>query len=227
MSIWYTHEARCPNCRADLSFDLARGVHISRVPHVRAAILDGSFHHPMCHECGTTFEVAREVVYTDFGRHHWIHVAAPGRLRMWRDAEGAALALFDNVFRAGPPAAQSLAALFRTRVVFDYGELRERLVIWDACLDDALVECAKLLAIREHLELAGSDRRLRVRTVRPDGDLELISVATHDLSVIHAELVIDAPTIRRLADDRSTWQDRYPELFGRGFVSVDRLLREP
>lgn len=128
MSIWYTQEARCPACRADLRFDLARGVHISRVPHVRAAILDGTFHRPACPDCGTTFEAAREVVYTDFGRHHWVHVAAPGALRTWEAAERAALALFDGVFAAGPPAAATMGARFRTRVVFDYGELRERLV---------------------------------------------------------------------------------------------------
>lgn len=226
MSIWYTQAARCPGCGADLQFDLARGVHISRVPAVRAAILDRSFHRPTCDACGLRFEAAREVVYTDFGRHHWIHVAEPCSLGRWSDAERAALALFDRLFAAGPPAVAALAGRFTVRVVMDHGELRERLLAWDAGIDDALLECAKLLAIRGHLELAESDRRLRLDGIAADGGLEMVSVAGIDPAVVLARFTIPRPALDALAADRATWQDRYPALFGRGFISIDRLLRD-
>lgn len=51
--------------------------------------------------------------------------------------------MFRDCFEAGPPIAQDMGARFKRRVVFGFRALREKLVLWDAGLDDRVVEAVK------------------------------------------------------------------------------------
>ncbi len=222
MSVWYTQGLACPVCGASIAAKLARAIHAVRVPAVRAAILAGQLHRIACPRCAAATIVHRELVYTDFARHHWVHLAVPEDRARWPEIERGARALFDRALRRTAPLLAARADAFTFRIGFDLGELREKLILWDAGLDDRLVECAKLACARERPALLGRGRRLRVDAVGATGELE-VAVLDADLRTAGG-IRIPRDTVDQIAAARADWEGRLPELFAGGFVSVDRLL---
>lgn len=224
VSVWFAQELVCGGCRYAFSANLARGIHARRIPEVRAQILAGQLHHIHCPACNAIVDAHRDVAYTDFARHHWVHVSTPGALSDWQSVERYALGTFDRYMLGGPPAVAEVARAFRIRVVFDLDELREKLAIWDAGLDDALIECMKLICLREYASIAAMNRRLRVRAIEPDAFV----MAAVDLQ--HPRVDVARWTTPRAAFDdvvknRVDWESRFPALFKRGFLSLDRYFR--
>lgn len=203
---------------------LARGVHATRAPEVRAQILAGSLHRVPCAGCGAKIEVHRDFVFTDFKRGDWIRVATPAALANWSAVEQETVAQFDRVMTCGAPVVAELAGKLRVRVVFDVDELRERFVIADAGLDDAIVECVKLSCVNERPDLARPGQRIRVRAVDPTGDLVVASVPVEQPTADVAKWIVPAAVVARVTAERAVWRAGNPELFDRAFVSLDRYL---
>jgi hypothetical protein len=202
---------------------MARGIHATRVPHVRQMILDGVLHAIECPACGTITDVPAEVAYTDFDRSQWVRVARPHELAAWARVEADTLAQFERLMARGPDFVATIANRFRVRVVFDLDELRERLVIWDAGLDDAIVECVKLASVRERPDLAAPEHRIRVRAIA-GGTLHLASAPMATPKADRVAWTAAPRAVAAVAEARAEWQAQFPELFQNGFVSVDRYL---
>ena len=223
MSVWYAQDLVCERCQHAFSTVLARGIHARRVPEVRAQILTGQLHYIHCPACNASVDAHRDVAYTDFGRFHWVHVGTPAALDDWATLERYALETFDRYMLGGPPAVAELATRCRIRVVFDLDELREKLAIWDASLDDALIECAKARCLAERPSLAGPERRIRVRAIE-DTQLVMAAVDAAHPRVDVARWVVPRSILDDVVAHRDEWARRMPELFDRGFVSLDRYL---
>lgn len=169
MSTFRPRTLPCPACARPMEVHLLEGMHISRIPQVRAAILDGSLHVFSCSGCAHRFVVEVPAIYTDFpnGQYVAVEVGAPADLAPVR---GKHRRVFDECFTLGPPPAQDLAVALRTRLVFGYSALREKLLVWDAGLDDRVVESAK----GDWFEAEGVDparEHLRVVSVLDGGHL--------------------------------------------------------
>jgi hypothetical protein len=224
MSVWYAQDLVCGACHHAFSTTLARGIHARRVPEVRAQIVAGELHHIRCPACNAIVDAHRDLAYTDFARHQWVHVSTPASLADWAAVERYALDTFDRYMVGGPPAIAELARAFCVRVVFDLDELREKLTIWDAELDDALVECTKLVCLREQPSIAGPARRIRLRAVEPT-QLAMAAVDREHPRVDVARWTVPRAILDEVSRNRVEWQARTPALFDRGFVSLDRYLR--
>ncbi len=188
MSTWAVRTVRC-TCGHTQEAQLADGLHITRLPEVRARILEGTFHHVACRACGRVSTAQTKTLYTDFDRYHWVAVAPPWFIGDWPAWSEALTREFDHNMRvAAPPMIQALADRFAVRLVFGYDALAEKLVAWDAGLDDGLVEVMKLrlrAALPEtpppgfRMRLVGVDREgwtatLRLTAPRTD-TLELVT----------------------------------------------------
>jgi CpXC motif protein len=212
MSTWFDEEVSCPSCGHVQTARLAHGVHVARAPEVRDQLFARTFHRVVCGGCGAPFIAQRSLVYTDFDRGHWVQVALLDERARWPELEDLTDAVFERAF-VGAPMAAELRDRFRRRLVFGLEELREKLVIWRANLDDARIECVKVALVAR--EPALSRERLVVDEVRADGSLA-VHAGTRILDV-PPPLVEDArfdPQLPR----------RFPELFGGRYVSIDRLL---
>ena len=121
-------------------------------------------------------------------------------------------ALFERAF-TGAPLARELADRVKRRLVFGLEELREKLVIWAANLDDAAVECVKLDLIARDPALARA--RLIVDAIDRDHALMIRVDGAPALRV-------DGDTMDRFDHDRGL-ADRFPELFGGRYVALHRL----
>jgi hypothetical protein len=211
MSTWFDEQVICPACSAELTARLAHGVHVARAPEVRAQVLERSFHRVVC-ACGEVFRARRAVVYTDVDRKQWIQVALDDERPIWPELEVATSTLFERAF-TGSPLAREVREGMRLRLVFGYEELREKLVVWAAALDDAVVECLKLRAIERRPELA----RGTLVVDRVDHGALVLVPEGHDAIVVDADAVAAAHADTRLPP-------RFPELFAGRYVAIHRLL---
>jgi len=215
MSTWFDEEINCPECNAAFTARLAHGVHASRAPEVRDMLFARTFHRVDCPKCKLAFTAQRSLIYTDMERKHWIHVALPIERPRWPELEQVADEVFERGF-VGSPLAAELRDGFKRRLVFGLEELREKLVIWRAALDDATVECLKIHAISRDAMLA---RATLVVDAVVDGALRITVEDTGERRMIE----IPAELVEQFHDD-ARLPDRFPELFGGRFVSTHRLL---
>jgi CpXC motif protein len=141
-------------CGRTQDVQVADSLQITRVPAVRQAILDGSFHRFPCPGCGRMLLVDKLLAYTDFGRRHWILVFPRALLGERQELLDRA----DDSYRAtmiercAPVVRGWSEGMFR-RTVFGLPALREKLIGLDLGLDDRVIELMKLgLAARLGLE---------------------------------------------------------------------------
>lgn len=143
MSTWAPFALACPACGASVEVPLLRGMHITRLPEVHEQIVRGTFQAATCDACGHRFVVERTSVYTDFERGHYLAVE-PVDCADWGAARERHRAVFDRTFTLGPDVAQALGQRLVVRLVPGLRALREKVLIFEAGLDDRAVEGLKL-----------------------------------------------------------------------------------
>lgn len=169
MSTFRHYPTTCPACGHHHEVEIARGLHITRLPNVRRNLLDGTFQVHRCPACGEAAVYEATVVYTDFERNEYV-ACETARSTTWQTALARHQTVFRNCFEHGPPIAQDMGRRFKRRVVFGFRALREKLVVWDAGLDDRIVEAVKGDLLREDGETP-RDVVLRVSRVLDGGHL--------------------------------------------------------
>jgi hypothetical protein len=144
MSTFVPAVVRC-RCGAEQRVEVADSLHVSSRPDLRAAILAGEFHRFACPSCGAFTRVDKLFAYTDFPRHQWFTVVPDAQL----DHRGEWLRFAERSFRAvfverALPMVTEWAPRFTRRVIFGMASLREKLVAFDAGLDDRRLEQLKI-----------------------------------------------------------------------------------
>lgn len=142
MSTWYTEDVSCPRCGHVTAFSLLHGAYVGRLPEVKRAIREGRFQRFACTGCGADVRVEASLVYTDLPNGQYIAVEPPATPD-WRAARRRHVEVFDGAFVLGPPCAERLAHGMRHRMVLGVDALREKVLLWDAGLDDRVVEAVK------------------------------------------------------------------------------------
>ena len=215
-------ELPCRVCGAMLHVERYESVNARRHPYVRDAILAGGLHTADC-ACGARTAADWAFGYLDPDRRHYVAVA-PFDAETEGDAwESAGRSGFWDASRLGPPGWIDVATTFTVRVVFGVDALAEKLRVWDAGLDDALVELLKRQLHRDR-ELT-AETRLVLMHVDAAG-LELAEVGADGVSGVR----VDRDRYEALQRRRSAWQDHHPSLFFGQWVSWRRLettSREP
>ncbi len=157
-------------CGHAYTVDVADGLHVSLRPDLRQAILDGTFHRFACPSCGRRSTVEKLLAYTDFPRRQWFTVVP--RLALARRSEW--LRLAERSFRAtmvehAAPIAKAWAPDMIRRVIFGMASLREKLVAFEAGLDDRWLEFVKLEIIYDGTVPVANDGYFHFTSVRgPD-----------------------------------------------------------
>jgi hypothetical protein len=196
MSTFSPQKVTC-RCGHELEIDAADSLHISDRPEIRASILSGDFHTFICPACGGKVIFETLLAYTDFHRWHWFTVFPSPNIR-WRSAM---VKLARDSFRwnlevNAPPLVRSWAPSFQEkfRVIFGLHALREKLIVFDAGLDDRVVEVLKLqLILRESLRLS------------PDLRFHLEQASTRDLLFAYRDPIEGGPN-RALRVDRDLYE---------------------
>lgn len=149
MSLFQTRTLICPHCSKPIAFDAVDSVNADRRPDLRAAILDGTFQRMDCPHCGARFRLDCDFTLLDIRRGQWIVAAPVARIGAWQAVEAEARDMFGRAYGdEAPPVAQDIGRRLKTRLVFGWPALREKLLVADLGLDDLALEACKAMAIR-------------------------------------------------------------------------------
>ena len=210
MSTFEPARIRC-RCGHEQDVQLANGLHISKRPDIRQQILDGTFHRFSCPACGGSIQIETLLAYTDFPKQHWFTIVPDRDL----DVRGERVAFAKHVFERNMvertvPIMQELAPQMTQRVIFGLASLRDKLVCFDAALDDRLVEALKIQLLRD-LGLA----------LAPGTYFYLAEVTGAELTFEYAppdadgtkQLTIPRTMLDELAHERAQLEAAVPELW--------------
>lgn len=219
MSTWADREISCVFCATSFVVRVASGLHITRLPAVREQILRGELHRFECPSCRRTLEVRLPIIYTDFQRGHWIEVHPDDEIATWPELGPACEQRFQRTVERGASILREGIPAFKVRLVFGYNELREKVTLWDAGLDDVDVECLKLVALRSDVSMLGFDDRFFVGAVSGDRlhlERQRPGADTRPFTLIASS--------DRLRSARADVIPAFEHAFAGPFVSINRVI---
>ena len=149
MSLFSTNSLNCAKCGELFTMEVVGSINADRRPDLREAILVDSFQDARCPACGNASRIEPDFTYVDAGRGQWL-LAMPAReMPHYRAREAQASALFASTYGGrAPQAAQEVGVTMKPRLTFGWPAAREKLLVRDLGLDDAVVELVKLDLLR-------------------------------------------------------------------------------
>lgn len=215
----------CPRCQAKQRARLFDSLNADRVPAQVELVLAGTFEFLDCPQCGHGYRPEHAMLYAHFTARLWIvmHPRAD-RPRFATIERGVALVMAEQL-GAAPPIVASGTNGVRPRLVFGQHMLTEAARVARAGIEPAVLECAKLLAVRRDLTWLMSHEPIELcfEEVAGSGDL------VHGVHALASGERIDTLT---LPQDLLTEAQRaqpvlaqtFPDLFGQPYVSACRYL---
>ena len=191
-------------------------------PDPRELVLGDRFNRHICPTCSREFELDQAITYVDYVRAHAIRMQRASDAAAWSRWESVAPSLFEELREKARAARVRPPSLFR--LVFGRWQLREKLILWEAGLDDRLVEVLKIEHLKgvdpsleqrglNHLVLLDLDLdawvlRFWADTLPPRGPGEIVTIGLDEYEAL-------VPVTQSYARD-------YPELFRGPYVSALR-----
>jgi hypothetical protein len=158
-------------CRCGFTFEdeVFDSLHVSRRPDIRERILAGTFHGFSCSQCGKRVTVETRLAYTDFPRKQWFTVFPRIDIRHRDELVDFARRSFQaTMVERAAEIARAWAPEMTQRAIFGLASLREKLILFDAGLDDRTIECLKLQMYRNTGLVLHPDTYLHVTAVEED-----------------------------------------------------------
>lgn len=219
MSVFRDCELSCPRCGETHVASLAVSVNGERSRHLRDAILAGAFQQIPCPACGAVTPADGPLLYVEMGARRFIGCQPRGWEGAWRELEGEALDTWRRTFiDHAPETVRRMSAGFVVRTVFGLHALREKLVCFDAGIDDRLVEVLKLDLMRTPGGPLVMSPAGRPTLIEADGERLVFAVAGAGVSAV--------PRARydAIADGKGAWADAIRRVSSGPYVDVGRLL---
>ena len=167
MSMIVSRNVECSQCKRMLGFTVFESLNVSLDPEYREKVLDQSAFRMRCPDCGHTTVLEYGFLYHDMDRHYMIDVCWDAKVLF--KPSGTYVQNFIAQLKADPP--------YRFRNVLGYGQLTEKIRIFDAGLNDYAVEALKAI-YRQELNIPGNQElrfsgfrsgKLFLLTTAPDG----------------------------------------------------------
>lgn len=221
MSVFRDCALSCPRCAAGWTASMAVSVNGDRSPDIRRAILDGVFQVVTCPSCGAETVADGPLLYIEFEARRFIGCQPRGWLSAWRELEHEAADTWRRTFVEHAPAPVRAASTgFVVRTVFGLPALREKLLCFDAGLDDRLVEALKLDLMRTPDAGLAVDPRARLLLVAVEAERLLFEVGGRP----GERLAVPRARYAAVAEARRAYADLIGRLTAGPFVDVARLM---
>ena len=206
---------KCPHCKTIFEIEIFYNLNMRRRPGIRQQILDEHFQQYSCPACNRQVQAAPIMLYTDFQRRQW-YALFPEAAFVYRSALASrVLEGFDSNMRENcPPMVKAWASHFEVRLAFGVPALREKLIAFDANIDDRILEVFKLQLMRD----------TKMGSITPTTNIFLHSCSEHTLQFLHInninggmEVVHQVETPRsgleQLGEHLSNLESSMPSLF--------------
>ena len=219
------HAVTCPDCGHSQRAALFDSVNGERIAAQVADILAGTFEQQECQQCGALFRPEHPMLYSELTTRTWIVMHPPVDRARFELIERGVYLVMERAFTGAAPAVFEAVRGVRPRLVFGQLMLTEALRVLRAGLTPALLECAKLLALRRNLAamMPYGASQLLFEQYEEDGRLRC---GVHNLESGQrlGELLLPADAIAEARASSAQLEGLYPELFGRPYVSACRYL---
>lgn len=141
MSAKEIQKIRCPGCGAEHDFEIWTRINTDLDPSLGKKVRSGELFRTVCPACGQQIDVVYPCLYHQMKDKFMIYYA-PGREAM----EKASAAFDEGMSEAdGKHGFDAAGEGYRNRVVGSLYDLQEKIAIFDAGLDDRIVEICKVL----------------------------------------------------------------------------------
>lgn len=171
-----------------------------------------------CEACGAPARLEPELlVWTDLERAEYVVVVPVARLPQVELLERRVLAGFTAGFLSGPQEVWADPHDVLLRLVFGGEGLAEKLIAWDAGLDDAVVEILKHALLNSEPARQAALEAITLMEVTAAGELVFAAAGRR--------LVVAPAAYADLASRRDWLVDTFPELYGGAWVDVRRYPR--
>lgn len=160
---------------------IVKSLNATRHPHLREQVLQRQLHRFECPSCKRRLIVDSDFFWFDFHRKQFIGVFPTAHRGQSERCEATLAETFRfTMNEQAPHFVQDYARGFFVRTVFGVEELREKVVVHEAGLDDVLLEMLKVELLTSHPELLERGVvTMRLDSFLEDGSLLLLPEA-HD-----------------------------------------------
>ncbi len=136
----------CIDCGLPFEAEVTGSVNVGEQPHLKEKVLDGSLFMKACPHCGRVNLLGQAMLYTDPDQ----------RLLLWLLPGGEETKEMETVIKARLSVSDpSILEGYTTRIVRSAGDLMEKVKIFDAGLDDLVMELCKYVT---KMELTGQEQ---------------------------------------------------------------------
>lgn len=227
MSRWEKQGTVCPHCGAVQEAKVFVSVNGARIKDAADRIIEGRWGEMSCLKCGGRYRHDAPMLFADIPGGLWVVQYDASDRGRFVVLEEEADAIFQREFMERPPAAiREQARTVRRRICFGRRQLAEKLLLRRHGLDDRLVECLKLVLMREYVSdlLAFGPAEYSVRQVEPNR-LDLSAFPIGDGRPLF-ELKVERPTLDEITQDMERFRAAFPDLFSKLYVSASRYVTE-
>lgn len=154
MSMKKTISVKCPKCGCEMETTMWRSINVTMNPELKQKILDDTFNEAVCGNCGKSAHIMYPFWYHDMKQERMVYVLAS----QGEDDPEQIEKIESLPQQLGVDTISDMLedANYEFRIVSDLNGLKEKILIWDAGLDDCVVEVVKaftLIMAQEQLDL--------------------------------------------------------------------------
>ena len=227
MSRCEVQQVKCPSCGASQDAKVFVSVNGGRIKSAADRLIDGSWGALSCLKCGADFHRPVPRLFTDLPGKLWLVRYDDSERGCYSMREEEANTIFEREWLERPPTAiRDQALSMQRRICFGPTQLREKLLLRRHGLDDRMVECLKLVLMREYASdlFTFGPAEFHVHQVEPGG-LGMAAVSIGETHHIF-DLKVEQPTLEEIAQDDERFREAFPELFTNLYVSASRYMTE-
>jgi hypothetical protein len=227
MSRCEVQQVKCPSCGASQDAKVFVSVNGARIKSAADRLIDGSWGVLSCLKCGADYHRPMPRLFTDLPGKLWLVRYDDSERDRYPMREEEANTIFEREWLERPPAAiRDQALSMQRRICFGPAQLREKLLLRRHGLDDRMVECLKLVLMREYVSdlFTFGPAEFYVHQVE-SGSLGMVAVSIGEKHQAF-ELKVEQPTLEEIAQDAERFREAFPELFTNLYVSASRYVTE-
>lgn len=224
MSIFHPATMICRSCGTKTEVARSASVNADRRPDLRAAILDGTFQSTVCKKCGAIVRLPPHLTYLDMRRGQWIMAEPAALLEDWPSVEAEAQTVYAQSFGAdAPPSGRALGEGLRSRLVFGWPALREKIVCAELGLDDVTLELLKM-AIMRTVDNPPMADETELRLLRGNEATLTFAWVVAETEAELATLDVPRDIYDGIAGEAEAWDVARAKLEGHLLVDLRRLI---
>lgn len=135
MSLKYFETIKCPRCKHEQEYEVWRSINVDINPEMREKVLNGTLFDFKCRNCDHENKISYPVLYNDMTHDFMIYYCDESGVE---ECKRALTEIIEN------EDTKEIAEEARYRIVTNYFQLAEKIKIFEAGLDDRMIELLKL-----------------------------------------------------------------------------------